>query len=344
MFKKMFFAAALVISAAMLAPQGLSAQKGVVKVQGHPHELLTRKAAEGTWRVSPQTVSASGDVANIVLDSIHCWVSDTIPGSTAPIDSAVLLVKWSDKKVVATYGDSILAWGYRWTTYSIYIDSVYGPDTTYITKTTLDMIRAVANTDCRFIALLQNTSGTNFTVGGFGYNLDDDVRIPADAFAFDQAGADTTVSFHYTGSPNCSVGQRVIPYNVKTQTTDAFMRASGPEGKGTGIIRHPFDADYGYPAYDYDYWKLLVDEPFYEWQSGWAVNGYWAFYIKNTLVGPFNYAPTGIAQRILQNHSVDGFVFQPGFSSLAMSGDFTAPECDCGCNAKATVAAKRSRK
>jgi hypothetical protein len=47
--KKYFetFTLAFLVSAGMLAPAGLSAQQRAVKVQGHPHELLTRKAAGG---------------------------------------------------------------------------------------------------------------------------------------------------------------------------------------------------------------------------------------------------------------------------------------------------------
>jgi hypothetical protein len=326
---------ALFVSAAVYAQQ--EGRKGVIHVQGHPHELLTKKVREGKAQAPPLTVRASGDVANIILDSIHCWTS-AVTDPTMPMDTAVLLVKWTDDKVDYAYGDSILAWGYIWNQYTIYVDSVYGPDTTYVTKYTLDMIRAVANADCRFSVLLQNTSGTSFTAGGFGYNLSGaDVHIPS--LVFDTtAMSNPRISFHYTGSPNCAVGQAAIPYDVEAQATDAIMRSTGPAGTGTGIIRHPFDADYGYPAYDYDYWKLSRADLSLEWQSGWLVNGYWSFYMRNGLSGDFSYASQGISGRVLQNHSVDGFVFQNDFVSYSMSGDFTAPNCDCGCNTPATNA------
>jgi hypothetical protein len=332
------FMIALFVSAAVY---GQNSRKGVIHVQGHPHELLTKKVRDGKAQAPPAIVRASGDVANINLDSIHCWTS-AVTDPTLPTDTAVLLIKWTDGKINSYKEgttDSILAWGYIWNQYTIYVDPTYGPDTTYVTKYTLDMIRAVANADCRFSVLLQNTSGTSFTAGGFGYNLFSDERIPIMAFDSASAKANPGIRFYYTDSSNCAVGQTAIPYDVEAQAEDAINRSTGTGENlmATGIIRHPFDADYGYPAYDYDYWGLAEYSDDYEWQSGW-LNGYWSFYMRDGLSGNFSYASQGISGRVLQNHSVDGFVFQAGSASYGMSGDFTAPDCDCGCNTPATNA------
>jgi hypothetical protein len=323
-FFKIF--AALVLSAGMLAPQGLSAQqKRVIKVQGHPHELLTQKHG-GREDATTKTRAVSGSTADINLADIKCWAGT--PDTTLPIDSAVLLVKWTDGKR-QSQGDSILAWGYHW-----------NPDGS--PKYTIDMIRAVANADCRFSVLLQNTGSLGYTAGGFGYNHTAPVnqRVPL-VFDSTAASADTQVRFHYTGSPNCAMGQGAIPYSLSSQVDEAIRRSTGEDGTGTGtgIVRHPFDADYGYPAYDYDYWELPNPVfPLYRWQSGWYRNGYWAFYIKDQLNGNFDYSNVGISSREIGNHSVDGFVFALDMDfSKDMSGDYTAYGCNCGCNAPATV-------
>lgn len=328
MFKKMFFAAALVISAAMLAPQGLSAQKGVVKVQGHPHELLTRQWG-GRWK-APEAKLTQTPTDSINPADVKCWAGT--PSDTLAIDTAYLLVKWTDGKRANT-GDSILIWGYRWNSVT--------PSGYDVHKYTIDMIRAVANYDCRFSALLQNTGGGSFAVGGFGYNFDENARVKV---TFDTSGIpQDTILFRYVGKPNCSAGQYALPYNWKQQVQNAIDKSTGDDGDGTGtgIIDHPFNADYSYPAYDYDFWKLTnpgnVD---YEWQSGWYY-GYWAFFVKNQLNGPFTYpTESGIATRELHNNYVDGFVFDPLTFTQTMSGDYTARDCDCGCPATVTETRK----
>jgi hypothetical protein len=326
---------ALFISAGLLATQGLSAQKRVIKVQGHPHEYLTRLHG-GKEDVKARIVT--GSTANINLADIECWAGGLDPTITSNfVDSAVLIVKWTDDKALER-GDSILIWGYRWNTISIYNDPTYGPDTSAVHKYTIDMIRAVANYDCAFSALLQNTSAGNFAAGGFGYNfdfLDNFKRVPLEFDAGD-AAADSRITFGYE-YPNCDIGQGAVPYSVSDQVAEALQRSSSFYGgtalAGTGIIRHPFDADYGYPAYDYDYWKLTDDEPNYEWQSGWY-NGYWAFYVKNQLSGNFTYPEeSGIATHEITNHSVSGFVFAINMDyTKDMSGDYTARPCVCTCH------------
>jgi hypothetical protein len=330
------------VSAGLLATQGLSAQqKRVIKVQGHPHELLTQKHGDRE-DAATSMVRTSGDVANIVPDSIHCWAGGVDPAITSEyIDSAVLVIKWTDGKLAELGYDSIFAWGYRWSRISVSVNSDGTKDTFDVHKYTIDMIRAVANADCRFNALLQNSSAGNFVVGGFGYNLYQAERLPM-TYDRDGAAADTMIKFHYAGSPNCALGQGAIPYDVPQQVNYALIKAGDTDSvKGTGIIDHPFDADYGYPAYDFDYWSATSDISYYEWQSGWYRNGYWSFYVKNQLSGDFAYpTESGIATRELHNHYVDGFVFEDDMNAwpppYAMSGDFTSRECNCGCNASAT--------
>jgi hypothetical protein len=322
-FFKIF--ATLVLSAGMLAPQGLSAQKRVVKVQGHPHEYLTTLHG-GREDAMTKTRAVSGSTADINLADIQCWAGS--PDATLRIDSAVLLVKWTDGKLSGEIGDSIVAWGYQWNP----VDRYDYP----VKKYTIDMIRAVANADCRFSVLLQNSSGGDFVVGGFGLNMGDFARIP---LYFDAQGAASSdsIDFDYA-SPNCRVAQGAAPYDVEIQVEEAIRRSTDGRARGTGIIRHPFDADYGYPAYDFDFWTLPnpdLSAEFHVWQAGWR-RGYWAFFTKDQLDGPFTYSDIGIATREIHNRYVDGFVFETDPNvwppQYDMSGDyFAVGNCLCIC-------------
>jgi hypothetical protein len=313
--------------------------KRVIHVQGHPHELLTQLHGAKDIKLEARLTGTPTD--SIKISDITCWAGGLDPTITSEyIDSAILLVKWTGTPPIELY-DSILIWGYRWNTISIYNDPVYGPETTFVKKYTIDMIRAVANSDCRFITLIQNTSEGNIAVGGFGYGFDASAYRPWVVFDSAGAAADTAnIKFHYTGSPNCDRGQTAIPYNVSTQWREAIERAGSvpvvSEG-GTGIILHPFDADYGYPAYDYDYWKKYspIIEWRFIWQAGWY-NGYWSFFNKDGLVGPFEPSDSSVTTRQLGHYSVDGFVFNPNPDIWPpehdMSGGYAAYYgCDCGC-------------
>ncbi|MDR0733133.1 MAG: hypothetical protein LBF08_03610 [Dysgonamonadaceae bacterium] len=302
MKKYLFLFAALVMGAAMLAPQGLSAQKRVVKVQGHPHELLTRKAAEGKLKrlhlKPPKALRGTIDPDNIL-----CWanIANLITTPPAVVDTAYLLIKFTDGKISPTGVDSLIVWGFRYNS----IDS-YG-DTTGIH--TIDMLRTVANLDKRLTVMLQYTGVYGYSVVGIGYNHNKDCsRVPV-FFDYKGAVSDTTIAFHYIGTPNCNVGQVAVPPIPQTLAQLAIEI-----GDSTGIIDHPFNAFYGYPAYDYDYWKLDMNDPtpaLHSWQAGWK-NAYWGYFIGVNRQVPTtsNYAQLGIAYQVLNNQEVHGFVFE----------------------------------
>jgi hypothetical protein len=329
-----------VLAMALCMTLGLSAQKregNVVTVQGHVHEWLTKQAA-GKEAAKKAIRVGEGNVYNINPEDVRCWVGcvNTTDPTMQPVDTAYLLVKWTDAKA-HNRGDSILIWGYIWNsktpTYSYDVD-----------KYSIDMIRAVANFDPQFMTLLQNTGGGNFAVGGFGYNFGEEARVPIE---YDYIGAKResvtdTIHFRYDTAPNCAApyNQFALPKDstqVERATeaiTEAFYR--------TGVIKHPFDAVYGYPAYDYDYWKLIYD-PFdnFEWQAGWTY-GYWSFNIREGLSGDFTYPETdGIATQKLNNNSVHYFVFAPiTVYDPFLDGNYstrgcTSPYCE-DCNTTST--------
>jgi hypothetical protein len=306
----------------------LYAQKregNVVKVQGHVHELLTKQAAEK--EAAKKIIQTPiGNVYNINPDSVTCWVGcvNTTDPMMQPVDTAYLLIKWTDGKAADRKdNDSILIWGYIWNTHT--------PQGYDVNKYSIDMIRAVANFDCRFSTLQQNTGGGNFTVGGFGYNFATrDARVPI-RFDYDGAKRESdldTIHFNYTAPPNCAApyNQFAVPENP--EPTDLAGQAIDAS-YDTGVIKHPFDAAYSYPAYDYDYWVPTDPEnPDYQWQAGWTY-GYWAFYVREGLSGTFDYAAKGEATQQLNNNSVHYFIFASADYDIPVStdGEYANPKC-----------------
>jgi hypothetical protein len=358
MKKVLVYVAALAMSAAMLAPQGLSAQQrvgNVVKVQGHVHELLTKQMHER--RRAPQKLREPvGNVTNINPKDVQCWVGciemDPKKFEALTVDTAYLLVKWTDGKANSRpvgSKDSILLWGYQWvSSYNSLnpADTAYNPYT--VTKYSIDMLRAVANFDCRFSVLLQNTGGGNFAIGGFGYNFLADDRVP---LRFDLAGAQglvsrDTIQFHYTGyDPNC-----LAPYNQFVEPTvpvdTILVEQAIAASQNTGIIKHPLDAAYGYPAYDYDFWVLTDPGNInFEWQAGWYYN-YWGYYTRAGLSGGFNYG-NNITTDVLSNNTTNYFVFAPAdyLIPVNMDGYYSARKCcETACTACTPSTSKRKKR
>jgi hypothetical protein len=340
LMKKVFF---ILIAICLCA--GLSAQKregNVVKVQGHVHELLTRQAAQGKGAVQAPR-AGTGTVYNINPNDVTCTIGCTTvdpaitePDSLPTISTAYLMVKWTDEKA-HEIGDSILIWKYQWVSRYWYKDTVTPAYSSWtnVSKASIDMIRAVANFDGRFSVLLQNTGGGNFAVGEFGYSFAPEIgRVP---LRFDLAGAEglserDTIHFHYGNKPNC-----LAPYNQfvpqEFPTPDSLATLAIYFSQNTGVIKHPLDAAYGYPAYDYDFWESAPhqEEDNHEWQAGWNYN-YWAFYTGNISGDPsinYAYAENGIATELLNNNDVHYFIFASANynNPVNLDGDYSEPKC-----------------
>jgi hypothetical protein len=299
------YVAALAMSAAMLAPQGLNAQQRVIKVQGHPHEYLTKKLGgkEDARKTAKKVIRQQPNVI-IDPDDIECWadIANLITAPPAVVDTAYLLIKFTDGKTSPTgIVDSLIVWGFRYNSIDNYGDTVG--------IHTIDMLRTVANLDRRLTVMLQYTGVYGYSVTGIGYNHDKDCsRVPV-SFDYKSAVSDTTIAFHYAGTPNCDIGQVAVPPVPQTLAQLAIE-----VGDSTGIIDHPFNAFYGYPAYDYDYWKLDLYDPnptLHSWQAGWK-NAYWGYFIGVNRQVPTisNFAELGISYQVLNNQEVHGFVFE----------------------------------
>ena len=281
-------------------------QKDVVKVQGHPHELLTKLRAEGKWQ-HPQAGLTGTPTDNVTFDGL--LFADISTGTEK--DTAVLLVKWTDGKRGAT-GDSILAWGF-----------IFNRTDTISSER---MLREVAYKDSSLSVLLLNSGISqfypdplNYAVGGFGYNYANRSRVHL-YYDLAYVKTDTNIHFSFTPPPppRTIYGQYAVP-----ATPQDDIDAAIADSKTTGVIEHPFNYDnYGYACYDFDWWPLEVEDEEYSWQSGWYDAGYWAFYVRNSLAGEFIYSGVGASQRILHNRYVDGWVFSSLKTGGDMSGDY----------------------
>lgn len=52
-------------------------------------------------------------------------------------------------------------------------------------------------------------------------------------------------------------------------------------------------------------------------RAGWKTKGYWSYFTKDKRLSSWNYSPTGVASRVLQNGSWDGWSYQIGFGSMS---------------------------
>jgi hypothetical protein len=335
--QKLFF---LFLGFLVLSSTGLSAQQQsgqskhspIITVQGHPHDGLTKRYG-GKPYIKPAPKPKLGDINPT---QVLCWSGHLNPAiGPEYVDSAYLIVKWTN--VQSTEADSILIWGYVWNTISIYVspDSSYR-DTSAVTVHSIDMLRTVANSDCRLLVLLQQTGVNGYTVGGIGYNVEaGNQRVP---IRFDLAGAkaDTAnIHFKYNGSPNCTLGQTAVPFQPDSQAIWAIRAATpGTLTYATGIIEHPFNVNYGYPAYDYDHWLLndTTSNPDYRWQSGWNPSA-WIFYTGENRQIPTDPSYYGATTRVLTENSVDGYIFTPT-STWPPAVDFSGTPffVKCPCN------------
>jgi hypothetical protein len=298
------FMIALFVSAAVYG------QQGVIKVQGHPHKSLTEKYggkedATTTRKVVPTILP---DTAYIDPEDIECWIKESEELDPFGTDSAILIIKFTDRK---TNLDSLYAWGFLWNHDTIH----HG----------IDMLRTVVNNDKRLSLLLQYSGLYGHSIGGLGLNMYDDgtlcSRIDIDfSIANAQHDDPDSVLFSYF-SPNkyCDEGQTAVPLSANNSTNQAIT-----DYRQTGILVHPFGAAYGHAAYDFDFWYFSGYTPnVRHWQSGWVKNGFWGYYRADNwrlpIPNPSLYPPydspdaaeVGVTYEPLRTRQIHAFVFRP---------------------------------
>lgn len=74
-------------------------------------------------------------------------------------------------------------------------------------------------------------------------------------------------------------------------------------------------------AYNFDGYTAIDTND--HWQSGWATNGYWSYWIKNPASANFGYSGVGASSRVLQNGSWDVWNFNPSFNTVPVSSTLT---------------------
>lgn len=201
-------------------------------------------------------------------------------------NEAALVVQFNDGTEPRAY-----VWGYRWDGYA----------------SGEDLVRAVARASRSLTVLIQYTGSMGYTLDGVGLSKN---RSLTDCLYFDFDEAKDAVSFDYF-NPNTMMGQTGAP----GWDTPDMCAAAIEKSRTTGIIDHPINARrYGYPAYDYDCWKVDTDSKYYDpaltcWQAGWY-DGYWSYWVGTADSEP-TYSGLGMSSRVLENGSVDWWSYNP---------------------------------
>lgn len=181
-------------------------------------------------------------------------------------------------------------WGYRW-------DNSLSP-------TGEDMFKAICANSPELVMLTQYTGVYGATLCGVGFGNADKI-IENLNFDFDMARNYEWINFDYY-STNSWFGQAKAPGDNSPAIAQAAILAAAE----THVVQHPFDYfTYGYPAYDYDCWKLSGDtDPSYCWISGWY-EGYWSYWLSSDDTDNWMYSGTGFSGRILSDGAVDGWSY-----------------------------------
>lgn len=237
--------------------------------------------------------------ADIVdFDKIEHWAGD------GP-NRAALLIRFDEEKDPHAY-----VWGFRWSDG----DNPTGED----------MLRAICASARDLVILTQYTGKFGSTLDGIGLG-DADAMLANIYFDFDMARDYEWINFDYYNS-NSWFGQSEPPGD----NTPTIMQAAIDAAADSHVIQHPLDYHaYGYPAYDYDCWKLRADAPAsLLWQAGWY-EGYWSYWLGSDSSDDWAYSGSGYSGRILSDGAIDAWTYTvfevPGVGGF---GEGTPPPSD----------------
>lgn len=213
-------------------------------------------------------------------------------------NEAALVVQFAEP---AATDPGAIVWGYRWPA---------GED-----RTSEEMIRDIARDSRDLVIMVQYTGGMGHTLDGIGYSPDIEATLEGIWFDYDAAVDDGNVSFGYI-YPNTGMGQTSAPGGEAINLSYGAIAAAA----SSHVIEHPLDQKkYGYPAYDYDYWKLdrsriarsAVAERSY-WQSGWY-RGYWSFWtgVRGDDMADLGYSGMGMSGVKIHDGQISGWKYQP---------------------------------
>ncbi len=183
-----------------------------------------------------------------------------------------------------------LVWGFRWS----------GPDAV----SGEDFIHSIAAASNDLIVLTQFTGNMGSTLDGIGFVKDVDSFLDNLEYDFEGANTDSRISFGFF-SPSTYMGQTSAP---GSQTPDLILEAI--EGaRETHVIHHPLDMlTFGYPAYDYDWWKFNGNPADAYWNSGWY-NGYWSYWVGGYDLETLSYSGLGMSSVSITDGDVQGWKY-----------------------------------
>jgi len=225
---------------------------------------------------------------------------------------SALVIQFQDNGPQAAY-----VWGFRWNPEDYEGGSPSGED----------MFRAVAAENSDLLLFTQYTGNMGSTVDGIGFRFPDAGYVQDYlAYDFDGASADARVSFDYY-TPNELMGQTDAP----GMFTPVLCADAIEESRTTNIIEHPINAlEYGYPAYDYDWWQPAepLDNNKLRWNAGWY-DGYWSYWVGGTDFDELSYSGLGMTSRKLSDGQVDAWKYTlldgPVTSAPRREGQQNAP-------------------
>ncbi len=108
-----------------------------------------------------------------------------------------------------------------------------------------------------------------------------------------------------------------IGFDLNGQNTNALIKSGN-----TIYPLYPVNGFVNTTAYDFDSYTIM-DAANDHWQSGWTVNGYWSYWVKNPADADFGYSNVGASSRALENGSWDVWNFNVGFNETPVSSTLT---------------------
>ncbi|MCM1021856.1 MAG: hypothetical protein NC343_06370 [Muribaculum sp.] len=203
-------------------------------------------------------------------------------------NKAALVVQLHTAKGMPNPGT--LVWGFRWNEGE--------------TFTGEDLVRAIATHSNDIVILTQFTGPMGRTLNGVGFAKDCDMLLDNIMYDFENAASDPKITFGFY-EPTVSMGQTVAPgAEAINLVADAIAGA-----RTNHIIDHPLNQhEYGYPAYDYDWWQLSVQSPNMFWNAGWY-KGYWSYWCGGEDLNDMSYSGLGMSSVVVSDGDVQGWKY-----------------------------------
>lgn len=183
-------------------------------------------------------------------------------------------------------------WGYRWPAGE--------------TRNGDDMFKEICANSDELVLLTQLTGQYGSTVCGIGFG-DAEGLLENIYFDFERAKDYEFINFDYFNSSSL-FGQTSAPGERTPEICQEAINAAKTSGKH--YIQHPLDyTAYGYPAYDYDCWKMREEGSVFGWWNSAWYEGYWSYWTANEWDDEWIYSGSGFTGRRLSDGCIDAWSF-----------------------------------